>query len=521
MEIKGHVSLEIIDKNGNIKQKVEKDNVATNTFVKYMLYQTILQTGQTGLFSTGTGAAQTNAFAVAAHTPAFSSQLGIYMMNKTLDASADTTVRPYLKLPIGGIPTIAELDPSVEFYYDTSIAVAASETNTTLVPQPNRGGFSSGKTHKITFEFLKSSYVGKIKSVSIGISHLANTNFVVYIIDKKIHTDFFGGFGQHWGLVYNQNIKQNGFDIFKFKADSSNSKTSNAKSINLNKYNVKDYTNTTGATTTLKTNFDAIMAPIIIGNDMWGCLQAVVKSAGTSTALKIGRIKNYLTATTLETFEIVITPPSGSSFTLQSTMHPIMVPREDDQNKLWLDVFITHSFGTKSAEAGAFTTKITFDPSLVTTLAISHTSTDLGARPYAISSGYSTTYYNLNTAQLGAYHDGKYYLPINSTYDSLTGARIDSTNTIYASTATRKYGVVLDSNLNFVRYYNASTGTATYGYYAMPVVVNDEVKFIVPNLANYFHYIESGEVMSLLNFDEEIEKEADDILRFSYSYQIL
>jgi hypothetical protein len=539
MEIKGHVSVEVIGKDGQIKQKVEKDNTVSEVFAHWMLYNALALLPPVGTHSAGTtsitapvtghglmsmkmGLPQSNAVAVA---PTFTdANVGIYLLTEEIDDRPNVCRRPYIK------PDLTSLTENVKFYA-VGTATMAAEDNNTLSAADGRGGWDlNNGVVKYTFEYTKNTYQGIIKSAVIGVAHgsaatLGQFHFTMN--DRKIHSSFYATSNadlQHYSLKVNPDGTN---EIIKVHGVAAT--PTETVGLNLDTYDVVKYAGASDLIPYNNLNNSLIFGSVIIGNDLWAVKWA--STSGATMNISVSRIANWNTVNAVKTYPVALTLPIAETATAAlgaANQHPVTITARYDEvtSKPVVEIFVSHSTGkftnsgTGEVSYGASLYKVIIDPTKPDIdTALGETVVGIGVKPFVV--GYhsgAANVGNVNYWSAGNFINGKYYLPLYALTNLETGAYATNANA-YTATNTKRYGVILNDDHSIDGWYSSSTGVAAQ--IVQPVAKNGEVAYMIPNVAKNLAYYKSSELVSYLNFDAPIEKEADDILRFAYSYQIV
>jgi len=496
LAIRGHVTVQIEDKRGRIKQRVEAANALSPAALHAMLYNGLTKfstTAQTALgFGGGISASQQVSIL---GSPAF----GVYALKETFDWSKNWIKPPY------AAENYASLSNAVLYY---NVGNNAAEDPSMMVRSVQRSYFDPTGTFRA--EFVKSvGLAGMIKSVAVGTAHSALTS-------------------NHWGTAWNEPVPSSFFTV--------NLGASTTHGIALEHKTDRTIAHCRGGTTYYTYDFKTQdMIPNMATTNLTnGCL---VHTTPDGT-----RIGNYVSdsntpSASAHDIELstsvdwntpvarVLTPPNMAAGSLDTNRRalPVLVMRPDTQE---LEIFLSLHYDG----GGCRLVKAVIDANNPQTGTVSWV--EMGKIPYVIG--------QMNAVnRLNGYYDTEtatYWLPYTGVVDT------DGLLTFCTSALS---GTGVNQNANFIPgvKLQASGGIFNHGTYNADALVNfyiaralsDSTVSILDILKTSFglhqghvrdssaasrSYRDYGVVLSAVNLPTPVHRDTEDVLRLIYTYRL-
>jgi hypothetical protein len=494
--IKGHVTVQVEDKQGNIKQRVEGDNALSPAALKALLYNGLTRFTSTAQTALGFGGAINISQQVGVlGSPTF----GIYAMNDTVDPDKIWFKPPY------AAENYASLSDKVLYF---SIGNNNVEDVRMMARVPQRSYFDiKSKFHA---EYVKSMGIeGAIKSIVLGTAHTVLNNSVT-------GTDF-----RPWGVSWNEPVQDSFFTTalgnvstfgiaLEHKSDRTIAHCRGGTTYYTYDFKTQDIVNNTGTTN--------LVNGYLVHTDAGKRIANIVDNDGTPTAsvhnIQLSTSINWATAVTR-----VLTTPNIAEDSLVTGRgaFPVLVMRPDTGK---IEIFLSLDFNSD----GCHLVKAVIDANDPVDGTV--TWVEMGRIPYVI--GYATP-----TARINGYYDTEthtYWLPYAS-FINPTGTRSVCTGTAFTpGVKLRATGGVFNSGIYdesiLVDFYIARTGTVWSNQSTHNVL--DVVKTSHGIHQGHFrgagaterHYYDYGVVFSAVNLPTPVQRDTDDVLRLIYTYQL-
>jgi hypothetical protein len=337
-------------------------------------------------------------------------------------------------------------------------------------------------------EYVKKTYTGTVRSIAIGRVHTAPSQlFNIQNKDGAMPPEMYASTTSY--LL--ENISD-GTILYKLSSDGTEAYVINLKT--------NQYSRTTNASLIASANIATQFGGLAVNGHLFKVGKKSI--SGSNYTVTLTYVKNFLSATTVGSMDIVVSGRAGTGLSLNTTVVPVAVARAA-QNKI--EIFVTLTIGNHSGEYGANVKKVVVDVSDINS--IQTEIVDMGVIKYAIS-GYGT---NVGQYATGLFYDGKYYLPYYYVVNS------DGTLGHAASTSYQE-GVVLSSDFNTVhRILNYKCATNAFNF---PVISGaGEVIQLLANTVSP-HVFVGGQIVSGTNLENSVTKLEPDTLRVIYRYRI-
>ena len=480
ISIKGHVTVQIEDRHGTIRRRVEADNMLAPVALSCLLFtglNSFTTTFKTALGFGGT-IAQSQQVSLAG-SPVF----GIYAMNETFDWAKHTIKPPYVH------EDLATLSNKVAFY---SSGDNISEVANLMGRVMARSHFA-GNAATFHTEYVKATgQPGTIKSVGVGTAHhgLLSAN--------------------QWGLVWNDSALQPFFTVNRSRSP-----------IGLEHRLDRTILYYAPSTTTQYDTYDLVSKETIINAGTSAFLNGTLANAyliSTSTsgikyAFQASNSGNPTTTVHNIALSVwthvtgtgasrVLTTPVGGA-TLNTSRHalPMMVMRPDTQN---LEIFLSLDFNA----AGCRLIKAVIDANEPGTGAVQWV--EMGRIPYVI--GAQTTermfgYYDVET--------GTYWFPYTGSIDAHGDLNSCSTTNFTPGVKLRW----IDDAFEVDDYYIATVAASSMQDIVKTSNGLAQGTFRTPT-ASMTMYRAHGVLFSGVNLPTPVHRNADDVLRLIYTYQL-
>jgi hypothetical protein len=511
--LKGRITAQIEDKEGNVKQACTVENTITNAYLKRALWAS-LQSGAVALRSVSKPT--TGQYSASADSGTF----GIFALNRQITVAGDTVVPPYVKR---NRTTIAD---DVTFY---NVNNSLTETAKEMLAVDNRSVYRRRMDdNSFIVEYVKNSGVGSVQSIVFGRHYAEPQNVIGLMLGEAIYQPIWTTgtteyFLEHilTGNPTELCPKGNQQETIVWKGVSSSSQFS----ANLVTKQVTTYA--VSALYSNLTNTNLLGAHIFttsVGK------KVAIKATGASYSGADYTVTFYYNLDTT-----AVTTTASRTITFQSEIedetfnvafYPIMVSRPDLGDNGKLELFVTTSYGTYTIDdvpvTGCSVYKLTIenptDPANSDVVVES-----MGVFPYGIGQygNVAVAYYlsgfyfaNLQNDDAGKTDnetpEGVYYLPY-ILYNDETGMSNLNT-TAYAM------GIIVDDEFTTVAgEYLARTSTSAQ--INMPVFTDSGVLFCRVNSTTLYYVTLSG-VISGANLPQTLTKGENDILRLIYEYSL-
>jgi hypothetical protein len=480
--IKGQVTVELYDKSGTLKKRIENHNTITAPLMR-------------GLFSNGMKKGALTGTLMTAQTDVWElnpTSCGIYLMNTPVGIEADTELAPYLDA------TRLNVNNDVVGY--NLGGSAAVESTPTMTAQ---SGLSKYYDIEDKYTVIYDKTLGKIDiaSIIIGTDHtLAKTvakAFVVAQRAEKATKEISTGVAQHI-------LEHTASGTIIYCSPSATGKYYKVNlgtgAMSLEQSNSNIHTNMTGQFTGL-----------LVGSTVYKVArQSVTSSQNGAYIARVTMVKNWTGAITVSTFDITFHP--RKDYTTSNAFYPVLI-HNYAKNKL--EVFLTLTAGEFEDGKGFNLWKQNLNIAADGSLSLSGDTQDLGIFPFSVSTDINVT---LGFYRNGAHHYGKYYWPIHSIYNAVTG--VETPLTAGAGNPPGLYyceSVCIDEDFQEEPRYLIS-GQPTLA--ALEYVNIGDGK-VLPMAASTAAcpIVHISQVVSGIDLPEIVHKDLEDIVRISYTYK--
>jgi hypothetical protein len=492
--IKGHVTVQVEDAQGNIKQRVEADNALSPAALNTLLYNGLTKfttTAQTVLGFGGT-ITQSQQVGLLGH-PAF----GIYALTDTVNPEKIWIKPPY------AAENYASLSDKVLYH---CVGDNLTEDVRLMARVPQRSYFDlRAKFHA---EYVKSMGMeGTIKSIVVGTAHSALTAA--------------NSASRPWGISWNEPVQSDFFTAslgtaathgvaLEHKIDRTIAHCRGGSNYYAYDFKTQGIVSKTGTTNLVNGYLVHETAGTRIAN--------IVDNDGIPTASE----HNLLLSTSINwdtpVTRVLITPNiTADSLNTNRGALPVLVMRPDTGQ---IEIFLSLDYDA----GGCRLVKAVLDANNPTEGAV--TWVEMGRIPYVI--GYATP-----SARINGYYDtdtSTYWLPYSG-FINTDGVRTACTGSAFvpgvklrASDGVFNRGTYNDSIV--VDFYIARTGTFSSNVttYYVPDIVKTPFGIhqghFRSHLASERHYYDYGVVFSAVNLPTPIYRDRDDVLRLIYTYQL-
>lgn len=469
LAIKGSVEAILEDEQGNIIYREKVDNQITDVFRKIMLWF--------GFTSSAALSAVTGHVATSPGTHIHLEGLatvGLYCLNQDINVSRGTFKAPYFD------NNYNYLTSNVTFY---NIDGNATQSTTTMIPNHATCGFDPD-TAEMVIEFRKTTGTGTVKSLCIGLAHLAGKGFPMFRHQYRdtnipaatfLDANFILQHTKDSTTVYRRGTASNTVYAFNF-----------------NTRILTPITNTTNRNALL-TNLPSYNCGIVIKDTIFRVSRYTYDTR--SYSININYCKNWLTATTGadKVLEIPI-PSDHPNITTETGFQPLYVHNTDTD---MLEVF----FSLPPRNVGSDVIMYRIMKVIIDPITLQETVYDMGDRPSAIAQ-------NFLEYQSGLYYAEKYWLS-NYIYSNTSLVGIEKWGDY-------RIGSVFDKNLQI-----AGDDFMSYGGALLQQVITSKgVKSIIMDAYTDLPYQDSSMMISGVNFSKPIVKGASNMLRIIYRYKL-
>ena len=494
ISIKGHVTLQVEDKQGNVKQRVEADNALAPAALNALLFNGLTKFSTTAQTLLGFGGGITVSQQVGVlGSPMF----GIYALNDTVNPEKIWFKPPY------AAEDYASLSDKV-LYYCTGANITEDVRMMARVPQRSYFDIRS----KYHAEYVKSMGIsGTIKSIVVGTAHSA------LLTTTASNVDF-----RPWGSSWNEPVQNNFFTTalgantthgvaWEHKTDRTIAHCRGGTSYYTYDFKTQDIVNNTGTT--------ELVSGYLVHTNAGKRIANIVDNDGTPTAsvhnIKLTTSTNWATPVTR-----VIPTPNIEANSLSTTRNafPVLVMRPDTGK---IEIFLSLDYDA----SGCRLVKGVIDANDPTTGEI--TWVEMGRIPYII--GYVTPANRIN-----GYYDTEtstYWLPYAS-FIGANGVRVSCTGThTVPGVKLRANGSGIFNSGTYsdsivVDFYIARTGQSST-HHVLDIVQSSfgiHQGHFRSSAAAERHFHDYGMVFSAVNLSTPIHREIDDVLRLIYTYQL-
>ena len=494
ISIKGHVTVQVEDQQGNVKQRVEADNALAPAALNALLFNGLTKFSTTAQALLGFGGAITVSQQVGIlGSPTF----GIYALNDTVNPEKIWFKPPY------AAEDYASLSEKV-LYYCTGANITEDVRMMARVPQRSYFDIKS----KYHAEYVKSMGIsGTIKSIVVGTAHSA-------LLASSSNTDF-----RPWGCSWNEPVQNSFFTAalgasntfgvaLEHKSDRTIAHCRGGTTFYAYDFKTQDIVANTGTT--------ELVSGYLVHNNAGTRIANFVDNDGTPTAsvhnIKLTTSTNWATPVTRS----IVTPniEANSLITTRNAL-PVLVMRPDTGK---IEIFLSLDYNA----GGCRLVKGVIDANNPTTGAI--TWVEMGRIPYII--GYVTPANRIN-----GYYDTEtstYWLPYSG-FIGTDGVRVPCTgaNTV-PGVKLRANGSGIFNNGTYsdsivVDFYTARTGQWGSTHNVLDIVKSSfgiHQGHFRSSAAAERHFYDYGIVFSAVNLPTPIHREIDDVLRLIYTYQL-
>ena len=493
ISIKGHVTLQVEDKDGNVKQRIEADNALAPAALNVLLFNGLTKFSTTAQTLLGFGGGITVSQLVGVlGSPTF----GIYALNEPVNPEKIWFKPPY------AAEDYASLSEKV-LYYCTGANITEDVRMMARVPQRSYFDIRS----KYHAEYVKSMGIaGTIKSIVVGTAHSA-------LLASSSNSDI-----RPWGCSWNEPVQNSFFTAalganttfgvaLEHKSDRTIAHCRGGTTFYAYDFKTQDIVTNT-ATTELVSGY-------LVHNNAGTRIANFVDNDGTPTAsvhnIKLSTSTNWATPVTRS-----IVTPNIEANSLNTTRNalPVLVMRPDTGK---IEIFLSLDYDAR----GCRLVKGVIDANNPTTGAI--TWVEMGRIPYVI--GYVTPanringYYDTETSTYWLPYSGfvganGVCAPCTGTY-TVPGVKLRANGSGLFNSGTYNDNVVVDFYLARIGSYSSS-------------IVLDVVKSSFGIHQGHFRssaasdrcFYDYGMVFSAVNLPTPIHREIDDVLRLIYTYQM-
>lgn len=498
VKVRGEVEIILEDENGKVKHR----ELHKNTITKPILWQMLGYVLNTG------GPQAVTKFNTRSDYSA-ANNCGIYLLDGDIDIKKETYEPPHLNI-------LGALNGRVAFKNENGETVE-SEKVMTLIPQ--KVGYNIGNEMRYTMEYVKNTFKGSFKSILVAPMG-GQTNVAWYCGSKDPE---FPDRTMDEKFLYEATT--NGTVVYKKKNDNTE-----LYRMNLKTKEIETYTDTT----TPMTSMNAILHGIVIGDNVYQVSSpGSYMSGNTGHILQLvaypnWRTVDYATAATanankkITSLEMPLIQTLGEDgqtvvdpITITGTDRwpPILVPRPDLAGELGsdsiLDIIMAAGIrfpGTVNARYVIHRLRIKVDPTGAAPETISNEI--IAEIPYKVM---CHPFSGASYPQIGAYREGRYYLPFMKVLNPVSGAETNYYSQDFVE------GVILDEAsgkvLDKFRHINNRTNQAYI------FVDSNEFRQMRINNAD-MRYAMFTRTFSGTNLEETVEKGHNDTLRVRYSYVI-
>jgi hypothetical protein len=511
-KLKGTITVQIEDKTGKVKESCTVENTITDAFLKRLLISSFMQSNVAAALRS-VSKPSTGQYVTYLDSGTF----GVYALNKEIDVISETVIPPYV------LTNMSSIDPSVTFYNN---GASITETGSELIPVDNRSNYSrlSG-THSFTFEYIKNSGVGSVRSICVGRHYNNPQNHTGTLIGEAIYqpmwtTGTVEYFLEHWitgtptALCPKGN--QQGTTVWKQVSSSSQF------SANFVTKQITTYANSNLSANLLNANL--VGGHVFNNSGTYVVIKATrTSSTTTSVTIRLTYCINMIGSTTVSTRDIVVNIPDGETYSINAH-DPVMVSRPDNGT---LEIWFTISNGelivdTETTIYGARIYKIVIDTP-TDPASSGYEIVDVGIMPYVVGQ-----YSNIN---VGYYLSGFYFADLQNNDAAKTDneepsgvyylpvvGHVTQSYTGQYNNSSAAYGIKVNEDLTVVYGdYFARTGTAST--IASPVFTDVGVLYCYVN-STTMYYVNLSGVVSGANLPQTLTKGADDVLRLIYEYSV-
>jgi hypothetical protein len=512
ISLEGRITVQIEDKDGNVKDSCTVENTITNAFLKRVLVSAFTQ-GSIATTLRSVSKPTTGQYASYVDSGTF----GVYAMNKEIEVLAETVVPPYVRT------SMSSSDPTLVFYNN---GATVTESGMELIPVDNRSTYSrDANKHTYMFEFIKNSGVGSVKSICVGRSYNYPQYYTGALFGEAIYqpiwtTGTVEYFLEHWVTGTPTELcpkgNQQGTTIWKQVSSSSQF------SANLVTKQITTYAQSNLSTNIL--NSSLVGAHVFNNNGTFVAIKATRASSATnSVVIRLSYCTTLTGTTTVSTRDITVDVPEGETYN-SSVGAPVMVSRPDNGTlEIWLTVSVgAHVLEDESTVYGARVYKIVL-ATPTNPASSEYEVVEVGITPHIIGQYDSTAvgYYlsGFYFADLqnndpektdNEEPEGVYYLPV-------TG-HVTQAYTGWSSSSSFAYGIRANADLSVVYgdYFARASSSSTA---SLPVFSDAGVVYCYANSTTLYYAIVGG-VVSGANLPQTIIKGADDVLRLIYEYTL-
>ena len=492
--IKGHVTAQVEDKQGNIKQRACADNALSPAALNALLFNGLTKFSTTALTALGFGGAINVSQQVGVlGSPTF----GIYALTDTVNLEKIWFKPPY------AAENYASLSDKV-LYHCTGGNLVEDVRMMARVPQRSYFDIRS----KFHAEYVKSmGMTGTIKSIVVGTAHSA-------LLTPNSSVDF-----RPWGISWNEPVQDSFFTnalgntstfgvALEHKADRTIAHCRGGTTYYTYDFKTQDIVSNTGTT--------HLQNAYLVHNNAGTRIANIVDNDGTPTTSVHNILLSTSTNWAAPVTRILTTPNiTADSLVAGRGAYPVLVMRPDTGK---IEIFLSLDYNA----GGCRLVKAVIDANDPTTGAI--TWVEMGRIPYVI--GYVTPANRIN-----GYYDTEtstYWLPYAS-FVGTNGVRVPCTGTHTVPGVKLKAngsGVFNSGTYNdsaLVDFYIARTGQWGTMHNVLDIVKTSHgihQGHFRGSAATERHYYDYGVVFSAVNLPTPIHRDTDDVLRLIYTYQL-
>jgi hypothetical protein len=510
----GRITVQIEDKDGNIKQSCTVENTITDAFLKRSL-----------IASLGSNPAGTALRSISKPTTGQyistvdAGNFGIYALNREIEITKDTVVPPYVT---GGCIALAS---DVVFYNNTNTLVESAKE---LLAVDNRSVYRrKAGDHSFIVEYVKNSGIGSVKSICFG----RQPGYPNYYVGSAIGEAIYQAIWTTGTVEYFLEQRLTGTstalcplgkqqETIVWKQVSSSSQFS----ANLVTKQVTPYTTSNLSTNLLNSN---LVGGHVFGSNVLKATYSASSVEAHTYSLLLSYCTNITGSTAINTRVLTFSIPEYVTACL--SFYPVMVSRPDTAV---LEIFVTAASGTFNVPTGEEDETEPVTGCLVYKLTLS-TPTDpanseiitesLGILPYGIGQQATTAV----TQYVSGFYfadlqnddsdktdketpEGVYYLPYVQYHDGTTLFGLN--NSSWAM------GVAVSEDFTEIKGEYLARSSASQEFNA-PVMTDTGILFCRVNSTTMYYVTLSG-VISGATLPQTLVKRENDILRLMYEYTL-